>query len=429
MGKKRLAVIGSGISGLSAAFFLSKKYNVSLFEKNNTLGGHTRTVSIFEQKKKILVDTGFIVFNEKNYQDFTSFLNYLNVNSENSEMSFSVSNINKNIEYGGSNLNSLFSQRKNILSLKFIFFIFEILKLYRICKKLYLKIDLIDNISIEEFLTTNNFSKFIRDYHIYPMISSIWSSNSEKAKQFPLKSFIEFFSNHGLFNIISRPQWKYIKNGSSSYIKKLINKNMFSYETNFKIKTIKRENDNIEILSGNKTYKFDKLVLATHADQALSLIDKPTVEEKNILSIFKYSKNLAVLHSDEKHMPQRKLSWSSWNFIKRSESDNFSLTYWMNKLQNLQSKKNYFVTINPTKLPENVIDQTSFEHPIFSLETLKAQKELYKIQGKKNTYFCGSYFGYGFHEDGIQSAANLCKYLDVDLPWKRNKNFISRVKS
>ena len=171
------------------------------------------------------------------------------------------------------------------------------------------------------------------------------------------------------------------------------------------------------------------MVLATHADQALSLIDKPTVEEKNILSIFKYSKNLAVLHSDEKHMPQRKLSWSSWNFIKRSESDNFSLTYWMNKLQNLQSKKNYFVTINPAKLPENVIDQTSFEHPIFSLETLKAQKELYKIQGKKNTYFCGSYFGYGFHEDGIQSAANLCKYLDVDLPWKRNKNFISRVKS
>ena len=161
----------------------------------------------------------------------------------------------------------------------------------------------------------------------------------------------------------------------------------------------------------------------------MSLIDKPTVEEKNILSIFKYSKNLAVLHSDEKYMPQRKLSWSSWNFIKRGESDNFSLTYWMNKLQNLQSKKNYFVTINPTKLPENVIDQTSFEHPIFSLETLKAQKKLYKIQGKKNTYFCGSYFGYGFHEDGIQSAANLCKYLDVDLPWKRNKNFISRVKS
>ena len=429
MGKKRLAVIGSGISGLSAAFFLSKKYNVSLFEKNNTLGGHTRTVSIFEQKKKILVDTGFIVFNEKNYQDFISFLNYLNVNSENSEMSFSVSNINKNIEYGGSNLNSLFSQRKNILSLKFIFFIFEILKLYRICKKLYLKIDLIDNISIEEFLTTNNFSKFIRDYHIYPMISSIWSSNSEKAKQFPLKSFIEFFSNHGLFNIISRPQWKYIKNGSSSYIKELINKNMFSFETNFKIKTIKRENDNIEILSDNKTYKFDKLVLATHADQALSLIDKPTVEEKNILSIFKYSKNLAVLHSDEEHMPERKLSWSSWNFIKKGESDNFSLTYWMNKLQNLQSKKNYFVTINPSKLPKNIIDQTTFEHPVFSLETLKAQKELYKIQGKQNTYFCGSYFGYGFHEDGIQSAANLCKYLDVELPWKRNKNFISRVKS
>ena len=429
MEKQRLAVIGSGISGLSAAFFLSKKFNVSLFEKNNVLGGHTRTVSIFEKKKKILVDTGFIVFNKKNYQDFISFLNYLDVNSENSEMSFSVSDIRNNIEYGGGNINSLFAQRKNILSLQFIFFIFEILKLYRICKKLYSTKDLIDNISIEEFLKKNNFSKFVKDYHIYPMISSIWSSNSEKAKQFPLKSFIEFFSNHGLFNIISRPQWKYIKNGSNNYIKKLINKDMFSYETNFKIKSIKRENDKIKILSSNKIYSFDKLVLATHADQALSLIDKPTEDEQNLLSTFKYSKNLAVLHSDTTHMPQRKLSWSSWNFIKKSDSDNFSLTYWMNKLQNLPSKKNYFVTINPSKLPKNIIDQTIFEHPIFSLETLKAQKELYKIQGKKNTYFCGSYFGYGFHEDGIQSAASLCKYLDVDLPWKRNKNFISRVRN
>ena len=196
MEKQRLAVIGSGISGLSAAFFLSKKFNVSLFEKNNVLGGHTRTVSIFEKKKKILVDTGFIVFNKKNYQDFISFLNYLDVNSENSEMSFSVSDTRNNIEYGGGNINSLFAQRKNILSLKFIFFIFEILKLYRICKKLYSTKDLIDNISIEEFLKKNNFSKFVKDYHIYPMISSIWSSNSEKAKQFPLKSFIEFFSNH-----------------------------------------------------------------------------------------------------------------------------------------------------------------------------------------------------------------------------------------
>tara|TARA_B100002052_G_scaffold294621_1_gene319698 strand:+ start:72 stop:1361 length:1290 start_codon:yes stop_codon:yes gene_type:complete len=429
MEKQRLAVIGSGISGLSAAFFLSKKFNVSLFEKNNVLGGHTRTVSIFEKKKKILVDTGFIVFNKKNYQDFISFLNYLDVNSENSEMSFSVSDTRNNIEYGGGNINSLFSQRKNILSLQFIYFIFEILKLYRICKKLYSTKDLIDNISIEEFLKKNNFSKFVKDYHIYPMISSIWSSNSEKAKQFPLKSFIEFFSNHGLFNIISRPQWKYIKNGSNNYIEKLINKDMFSYETNFKIKSIKRENDKIKILSSNKIYSFDKLVLATHADQALSLIDKPTEDEQNLLSTFKYSKNLAVLHSDTTHMPQSKLTWSSWNFIKKSDSDNFSLTYWMNKLQNLPSKKNYFVTINPSKLPKNIIDQTIFEHPIFSLETLKAQKELYKIQGKKNTYFCGSYFGYGFHEDGIQSAASLCKYLDVDLPWKRNKNFISRVRN
>ncbi len=429
MKKKRLAVIGSGISGLSAAFFLSKKYNVSLFEKNNILGGHTRTVPIFEQKNKILVDTGFIVFNEKNYQDFISFLKYLEVNYDNSEMSFSVSDIQNNIEYGGSSINSLFAQRKNILSFKFIFFIFEILKLYRICKKLYSKIDLIDNISIEEFLKKNNFSKFIKDYHIYPMISSIWSSNSKNAKYFPLKSFIEFFSNHGLFNIIARPQWKYIKNGSTKYIEKLINKNMFSYKTNFKIKAIKRENDNIKILSDNKIYLFDKLVLATHADQALSLIEQPTADEKNLLSTFKYSKNLAVLHSDEKHMPQKKLSWSSWNFIKKSESDNFSLTYWMNKLQNLPSKKNYFVTINPSKLPKNIIDKTTFEHPIFSLETLKAQKELYKIQGKQNTYFCGSYFGYGFHEDGIQSAANICKYLDVNLPWERSNNFISRVRN
>ena len=283
-------------------------------------------------------------------------------------------------------------------------------------------------LTLEDFLNMNNLSKEVRDLHIYPMISSIWSANSNDVKKFPLVAFLQFFNNHGLFDLGNRPDWRYVKDGSYSYIEKIIKKKLFKYYTNYKIKKIARQNQQIQIIGNNEVKLFDKIVFATHADQVLELLDRPSDNELAILSNFKYTKNVAYLHSDHRLMPKRKLVWSSWNFLQSFENNNnFSMTYWMNKLQNINSNINYFVSINPNFIPKNIVDTTTFYHPIFNINTLTAQKSLGSIQGNQNTYFCGSYCGYGFHEDGIQSAAYIAKMLNIKLPWNRNDEFQTRL--
>ena len=428
MNKKKIAIIGSGISGLSASLFLSKNFDVHLFEKNKILCGHTRTIKLKNSDNNSLcIDTGFIVFNNKNYPDLVSFFKFLDVDTENSNMSFSVSCKSPNLEYGGTSLNSLFAQRKNIFSIKFILLLFEIRRLYKIGREFDLNFR--EDLTIEEFLLMNNFSNEIREFHIYPLISSIWSNNTKDVKDFPLISFLQFFNNHGLFSFNNRPRWKFVSGGSYSYVEALIKKNLFKYSTNFQIKKIMRNNSKIQIIDNNdKIQVFDKVVFATHADQAIKLLQNPTISEKNVLSIFQYTKNKAYLHSDERLMPKKKLAWSSWNFLQNiHKNDNFSLTYWMNKLQKINDSINYFVSINPMIDPIKIIDQTVFEHPIFNIDTVKAQKKLSSIQGQLNTFYCGSYCGYGFHEDGIQSAAYIAEVLNVKLPWNRDKNFKSRL--
>jgi len=261
------------------------------------------------------------------------------------------------------------------------------------------------------------------------MVSSIWSSNQSNIRNFPFISFLNFFKNHGLFDLRNRPQWKFIKNGSHSYIKKLLSKNYFEYKTNCLVKRIIRKNDKITIqIKNKKDLEVNKLVLATHADQALSLLDNPDKKEIEILSNFQYTKNKAYLHSDEKFMPKYKSAWSSWNFKGNNINDSkFSLTYWMNNLQKINSSKNYFVTINPKEVPVDYYDSTTFEHPIYNLKTIESQKNLLSIQGISNTFYCGSYCGYGFHEDGIQSAAYVADILNVEIPLDRNINFKSRL--
>ena len=429
MNKSNIAIIGSGIAGLSAAFFLSQKFNIHLFEKNEILGGHTRTINFRDHLNNSLsIDTGFIVFNNKNYPYLSSFFEYLDVETGNSEMSFSVSSQSPKLEYGGRNLNSLFAQRKNIFSFSFYILLFEIKRLYKIGKK-YSVDNSFDDLTIEEFLSKNNFDEKIRDLHIYPIISSIWSTNINDVKSFPLVSFIHFFNNHGLFNLGVRPQWKFVVGGSYKYVEALLKKKLFKFSTNSKIKKIIRKNNRVEIVDNkNKIQYFDKVVFATHADQALKLLDDPSLIEKDILSNFKYTQNAAYLHSDDNFMPNKKLAWSSWNFLQNVNQDSkFALTYWMNKLQKINNPLNYFVSINPHVEPKNVIDYTVFEHPIFNMQTLKAQKLLGSIQGKFNTFYCGSYCGYGFHEDGIQSAAFIAKKLQIKLPWQRNDNFKFRL--
>ena len=425
--KEKIAIIGSGISGLSAAHLLSNKYDVYLFEKKNRLGGHTRTINVDESSRKIPIDTGFIVFNEKNYPDLTKFFKLLKINYKNSNMSFAVSNKLPNIEYSGKSFFSLFANLNNLFSFKFYKMIFEIKRLYSICNKLEIN-NKNSKLTLDDFLNEYSFSDYLTKYHILPMISSIWSSNIDDVKKFPLITFINFFKNHALFNLKNRPQWKFITDGSNQYIKKLINLNTFKYFTDFKIQKILRANNNIQIIDNdNKQHSFSKLIFATHGDQILSLLDNPSDKEVNIFNNFKYSKNTAYLHTDSSLMPKSKLAWSSWNFLNKSTEKKFTLTYWMNLLQNLPTNKNYFVTVNPFKKPNNIINQTIFEHPIYSLDTLSAQKEVMHIQGLKNTYFCGSYLGYGFHEDGIQSAVYVSKLLGCELPWIRDKNFYNII--
>ncbi len=425
--KEKIAIIGSGISGLSAAYLLSKKYDVYLYEKKNRLGGHTRTIYVDESSKKIPVDTGFIVFNEKNYPDLTKFFQLLKIDYKDSDMSFAVSNKSPNIEYSGKSIFSLFVNLSNLFSLKFYKMIFEIKKFYSICNKLEIN-KKNSKLTLNDFLNKHKFSDYLKNYHILPMISSIWSSNIEDVEKFPLITFINFFKNHALFKFKNRPQWKFINGGSNQYIKKLIVLKTFKYYTNFKILKITRKNNNIKIIDENNNYNFfSKIIFATHADQILSLLDSPTDTEINIFNKFKYSKNIAYLHNDSSLMPQSRLAWSSWNFLNRSTSKKFTLTYWMNLLQKLPKNKNYFVTVNPFKEPNYIINKTIFEHPIYSLDTLIAQKEVMQIQGLNNTYFCGSYLGFGFHEDGIQSAAHISKLLGCKLPWIREKNFYNRL--
>ena len=424
--KEKIAIIGSGISGLSAAYLLSKKYDVYLYEKNKRLGGHTRTLYVGDYSKKIPIDTGFIVFNEKNYPDLTKFFQILNIDYRDSDMSFAVSNKVPSIEYSGKTIFSLFANFSNLFSFKFYKMLFEIRKLYSICNKL--ELNHISKLTLDEFLTDNQFSDYLKNYHILPMISSIWSTNIDDVKNFPLITFINFFKNHALFKFKNRPKWKYVFGGSNEYIKKLIKLETFKYFTNSKIVKINRENNNIKIIYEDNSYNlFNKLIFATHADQVLSLLDHPTDKELNIFNKFKYSINSAYLHTDISLMPVSKLAWSSWNFLNKSDNKKFTLTYWMNLLQKISSNNNYFVTVNPYKKPNNIINQTIFEHPIYSLDTLSAQKDVMEIQGLNNTYFCGSYLGYGFHEDGIQSSAYISKLLDCNLPWNRDKNFYNRL--
>ena len=424
--KKKIAVIGSGIAGISASYFLSSKYDVHLFEQNKYLGGHTRTIKV-KTDNNISIDTGFIVFNDKNYPDLIKFFDHLNVQTMNSDMSFAVSDINYNIEYGGKNLKSLFAQYKNIFNISYLKMIYEIYRFYKLCRNLKLE-NINNNFTIEDFLNSNNFSSYLKKLHIYPLISSIWSMNQNDVKNFPLKLFLNFFNNHDLFNFKYRPQWKYVQGGSNSYIKKILNLKKFNYTLNTKINKIVRSDNYVKIIKNGEEISFDYLVIATHADQALKLIDNPTNDEKKILSEFEYTVNRAYLHSDRSIMPKNKKTWSSWNFIKSKKEDiNFTLTYWMNNLQKLKTNKEYFVTINPDKIPKTIHNEVSFTHPKFNLQTMKSQKKLKYLQGVNNTFFCGAYHGYGFHEDGIQSAAYVAKMLNVDIPWKRDNNFYNRL--
>ena len=407
----RIAVIGSGISGLSAAHYLSKKNKVDLFEKEDHFGGHSYTIDVKDNNNHVPVDIGFIVFNFKTYPNFVKFLNENGIEIEKSNMSFSVSVKETEIEYCGKGLLGIFSNKKNLLNLDFFKMFFEIIKFYK--KSNNLK-NIEENLTLDDFLKREKMSKYFINYHIIPMVSAIWSMPPYEAKQMPLKFFLKFFQNHGLFNLKNRPQWYTIKNRSRTYVKKILDTISGEYYKNYRINKISRLSNGVKVYYGgnNEFFDYDKVVIATHADEALSLITDPTPEEKSILANFKYKNNIAIIHTDETLMPKNKKAWSSWNSsVNKENTSETSITYWLNLLQNLKTNKNIFLSLNPfLKIdPKKIISKVKFTHPYYDKEALENQNRLKNIQNKKNLLFCGSYFGYGFHEDGIKSSLEMIK--------------------
>ena len=409
----KVAVIGSGISGLSAAYFLSKKYKVDLFEKEDRFGGHSHTIDIKlnEDIDKIRADIGFIVFNKKTYPNLINFFKEINVDIEKSNMSLSFMSKDIDLEYCGKGLKGIFSHKKNLLNFNFFKMFLEILKFYKKSSKLN---EFNEDISLGEYLVNEKHSEYFINYHLIPMVSAIWSMPPYDAKKMPIKFFMKFFQNHGLFNLRKRPQWYTVKNRSRQYVNKVIEKISGEHFKNYKIEKIKRISNFVRIFYGseNEYFDYDKVIIATHADEAKKMIEDKSEEEAKILGSFQYKKNLAIIHSDEVVMPQKRFNWSAWNTS--ISKKNSSVTYWLNLLQNFKINKNIFLTLNPFEKinTDKIIKKVEFTHPYYDHNTLKNQENLHLIQNKKNILFCGSYFGYGFHEDGIKSTLEMIKFFN-----------------
>ena len=410
----KIAVVGSGISGLSAAYYLSKKHHVDLFEKEDHFGGHSHTIDLILNEKKISVDIGFIVFNHKTYPNLIEFFKENEVQIEKSDMSFAVSVNDTKFEYCGRGLKGIFANKSNLFDLSFLKMFFDILKFYKNCDKIS---EYEEQVTLGEYLTKNKLSKTFVDYHLIPMVSAIWSMPPYEAGKMPLKFFLKFFQNHGLFKLKDRPQWYTVTNRSRSYVNKVLGKISGEYYKNYAVNKIKRRDSGIDLYYGDKSeyFSYDKVVLACHADQSLSLLDDPSNDEKQLLSNFSYKENIAVIHTDQNIMPNNKNVWSSWNSsIDKNNLENNSITYWLNLLQNLKFDQNIFLTLNPyLNIDENkILKKVKFTHPYFDQNALDNQINLKNLQNKRNTLFCGSYFGYGFHEDGIKSSIEMLKTIN-----------------
>jgi len=410
MKKPKIAVIGSGISGLSCVWMLGKKFKVDLFEKNSYFGGHTNTQTIKINKNNIPVDTGFIVFNDLNYPNLCNFFNELDVKSYESDMSFGVSINRASLEYSGSNLSTIFAQKKNIISANFLKMLLEIIKFNISVKKDKNKYP---HYTIADYLGEKKYTEYFKYNHLYPMAASIWSSSFKDIKKYPFTRFVDFFSNHGLLKILNRPKWRTVLNGSKSYVDKILKlKNLRKFK-NSRPKVIKVSDKKIFLSVNGKVEKYDHLIIAVHSDQVKNVIKLDMTSER-IFSQINYKKNKVYLHSDQLLMPKHKKVWSSWNYLDDGEkNNNLTVTYWMNKLQKLNTKKNIFVSLNPSRTPqkERIFRTIAYEHPIFNFKTFENQKKIEHIQGRRGIWFCGAYLGYGFHEDGIKSGFGVARKI------------------
>ena len=408
----KIAIVGAGISGNAIAHLLHKEHKITLFEKNDRIGGHSHTHKIQIEDKTISVDTGFIVFNKKTYPLFTSLLDKLGVDYEDSNMSFSVFSKLSGLEYNGTNLNTLFSQRKNLFNFKFIKMVLEI---FRFNKKALELLSTKEEITLGDYLANHNYSSYFSKHYILPMGSAIWSSNIETMLNFPAKFFVKFFHNHGMLNINNRPQWLTITGGSESYVKKLCEPFINSIKLNSNIRFIERMENKVIIHHNQGSENFDYLFMACHSNEALKLIKDTSYVEKELLGSIPYADNDVYLHTDASIMPKHKLSWAAWNYnIDNKSHEPISLTYNMNILQNIKSESPVLVTLNPKSNidPKKIIKKLNYSHPTFTIDGINAQKKHHLISGVNRTFYAGAYWGNGFHEDGVKSAYDVVNQLN-----------------
>ncbi len=417
----KIAVVGDGVAGIVASYLLSREYDVVLYEKNDYLGGHTRTVEVTENDGTIRpVDTGFIVFNDHTYPNFIRFIEQLGVESRESNMSFSYYDEMSGFQYAGTNLNGLFAQRINIITPSFYRMLFDIRRFGKLGLD-DLEKGLLEEMSLGDYVKKNQFSEVFTNQYLKPMGAAIWSTPAGQILDFPASNFVKFFRNHGLLSLTDRPIWRTIQGGSYRYVQAFEKQFSGQIRLHEPVRSIIRTDEGVQIeTESNHSERYDAVVIAAHADQALRMLSDPSEREKELLGKWEYSVNKTELHTDATALPPLRNAWASWNYCKEKEAtekDPVSLSYYMNLLQGLETPIDYCVTLNRLKEieREKVIKTIMYEHPIYTRDSVFTQPYLQEINGKQNTYFCGSYFNYGFHEDAVSSAVEVGKYFGISL--------------
>jgi len=406
----KIAIVGGGISGLTTAYLLSREHEITLYESNDYIGGHTNTVTIEMNGSPVAVDTGFIVYNEQNYPNFSHILSDLNVSTQPTSMSFSVKLIEPNLEYNGSSFKQLFGQKKNLLRPNFYQMLWDILRFNRQAPGL-LESNSYD-ITLGEHAIECGFSQDFIHHYLVPMGAAIWSSSPSAILEMPAYFFIRFFKNHGMLNLNDRPQWRTITGGSCQYVNKMTASFAENIRLGHKVSSVERLNDRVTV-DGDS---YDHVVFACHSDQAIEALSDPSVYEKDILSKISYQKNEIIMHTDTSIMPAREDLWAAWNYHSQGNDDSpVAMTYNMNILQDLDIKETICITLNSLNLinPDLILGHHIYSHPQFTTESMKAQERWMEISGGNRTHFCGAYWGNGFHEDGVNSALRIANFFGI----------------
>jgi predicted NAD/FAD-binding protein len=417
----RVAVVGAGVGGLSAAWLLSSRHDVVLFETDGRLGGHANTTEAPGFKGPVPVDTGFIVYNEPNYPNFTALLKHLGVATLPADMALSVSLDDGKFEYSSFGMSGMFAQKRNIFSARFWAMLRDVTRFYRHGPKDLAGLEA-PLTSLDDYLEQKGYCQAFRDDHLLPQAAAIWSTPLAAIREYPAAALIRFFQNHGMMQVFGRGLWRTVDGGSRAYVRALAAQFTGEVRTSARVTGVRRVPGGAEVRDATgRVERFDQVVIATHGDTALGLLEDASPEERRLLGAFRYSRNQAVLHTDASLMPRRKAAWTSWNHIGRREApEEGCVTYWMNRLQTLKDAPDLFVTLNPTRpiAPDAVIRSEVYDHPLFDAGAIAAQREIWSLQGTRATWFCGSYFGHGFHEDALQAGLAVAEQLGgVRRPW------------